>query len=582
MPSAPRPIKALTIPRQEIAWLAAAILLGAVLRLGYPGRMAIDHFDEGVYASNFWFGEEQGYAYPARHLYAPPLLPAAIEWTMIIAALCGIRPSGFIPMIPSLIAGLLTIPSLWWVGRRWFGPTAGIVAAWLVAASDLHASYSRAALTDVPVCLFILWGIYFLKQAMESGTWRDLLLASLFTGLAWWTKYNGWLPLAVGLSGGIAWQIFLPRNQRMWGTVLKRWSIVAGLSFLLWSPVLIGLQKQGGYQAVAANHRQYIHGLSQWWPNAIHQGLNAGIYDNIVGIPVEIWAETVDQRMRGQLGGKLLHFNSVKAVQPDITTFASSTLSVFERTVIFPMSRVLLLATPLFLLLGALTGILIRLFRGPEDSQRIGLWFVFAWIAGLCVATPFYQPYPRLILPLHVALWLGAGLLAETIGPRILRAETSWQRFLSSLKLEWSLPAALICCVAIRCLVGSFHAWQDRTELAGTVRSLLKIIHDETEKAGFPRDEAIVYVAGDPPVFFNSKAEGLSLIAPIQNRDQAERGSRPTFVLSRLDAGSDTQSRLNRGKVWSRFRDGSHLVLLDSPTCFEATTHDVLEVERLP
>ena len=90
----PRPARA------ELLCLAGAILLGAILRLAYPGRMAIEHFDEGVYASNFWFGAEEGYEYPARHLYAPPLLPAAIEWTMILASLCGIRPTGLIPMIP--------------------------------------------------------------------------------------------------------------------------------------------------------------------------------------------------------------------------------------------------------------------------------------------------------------------------------------------------------------------------------------------------------------------------------------------------------------------------------------------------
>ena len=106
------------IPRAEYLWLAGALLLGLVLRLGFPGRMAIEHFDEGVYASNFWFDASDGSQYPARHLYAPPLLPAAIEWTMIVASLCGFRPTGFVPMIPCLIAGIATIPALWWINPR--------------------------------------------------------------------------------------------------------------------------------------------------------------------------------------------------------------------------------------------------------------------------------------------------------------------------------------------------------------------------------------------------------------------------------------------------------------------------------
>ena len=45
--------------------------------------MAVEHFDEGVYASNIWFGPEAGYQYPMRRLYAPPLLPSLIEWSLI-------------------------------------------------------------------------------------------------------------------------------------------------------------------------------------------------------------------------------------------------------------------------------------------------------------------------------------------------------------------------------------------------------------------------------------------------------------------------------------------------------------------
>ena len=292
-----------TISRTEWLWLLGAVLFGAILRLSFPGRMAVEHFDEGVYASNFWFEVEQGGEYPARHLYAPPLLPMAIEWTMIVASLCGIKPTGFIPMIPSLIAGLVTIPSLWWVGRRWFGPSAGIVAAWLVAASDFHASYSRAALTDVPVCLFMLWGVYFIWQALQSGTRRDILLAGLFTGLAWWTKYNGWLPLAIGLSGGAAWQLSLPRADRRLRQFFTRWLLVALTAFVIWSPVLWGLQKHGGYAAVAANHRQYVGNLDdfeRWCDTALSQMRTIGAYDNWFGALHEAFGEIRDHQLRAQ------------------------------------------------------------------------------------------------------------------------------------------------------------------------------------------------------------------------------------------------------------------------------------------
>ena len=156
MPPSPSRIEPPPVSRAEWWWLGGAVLLGVILRLSFPGQMAIEHFDEGVYASNFWFGEDEGYEYPARHLYAPPLLPLVIEWTMIIVSLCGFRPTGFVPMIPCLVAGLATIPSMWWVGRRWFGPTAGLI-------------------TGVGVCLhaFGMWDKHRLeaRSATDSASW---------------------------------------------------------------------------------------------------------------------------------------------------------------------------------------------------------------------------------------------------------------------------------------------------------------------------------------------------------------------------------------------------------------------------
>ncbi|MFO1045954.1 MAG: glycosyltransferase family 39 protein [Planctomycetaceae bacterium] len=570
------------ISRRELRWLIAAYLVGAVLRLWFPERMGIEHFDEGVYASNFWFGAEQGYSYPARHLYAPPLLPVAIEWTMVLASLCGIRPTGFVPMIPSLIAGLLTIPSLWWVGRRWFGPRAGLVAAWLVATSDFHASYSRAAMTDVPVCLFILWGIYFLKQAMESGGWRDILSASLFTSLAWWTKYNGWLPLAVGLSGGLAWQMCLPAGERKFGPVLKRWSIVAGLSFLFWSPVLIGLQKHGGYQAVAANHRQYINGLDKWLSNVVHQGLNVGVYDNVIGLPVELWAKSVQHRMNRKLwsGSIVAPFTVVEAARFDRPYHPIT--PVEERVVSAWIVRSLLLTTPGLLLVTALFGLVSEILARRQCRQTASIWFLTAWLAGLCVATPFYSPYPRLILPLLVSLWLGAGLaiqrIIDTWGSR---TRSGWARFVGSLRLQFSGPILMICIIAIRFQTGSFHAWQDRSQFQTEIHELAGKIKERTAKAGYAPDEAVVFVAGHPPTFFGLKGAELSLVAPIQDKELAERQNRPTFVAyvhtTRIVPGRDADLLIG-----STSNFPSHFVLLDEPDCFEQMKFNAVWVEMLP
>jgi 4-amino-4-deoxy-L-arabinose transferase-like glycosyltransferase len=536
------------IGRREWLWLAAAILVAAILRLSFPGRMAIEHFDEGVYASNFWFGVEDGFEYPARHLYAPPLLPMAIEWTMIFASLCGVRPVGFIPMIPGLIAGIVSVPSVWWVGRRWFGPTAGIVSCWLVATSNFHSSYSRTALTDVPLCLFVLWGVYFIAQALDTGTRRNVILAALFTGLAWWTKYNGWLPLAVGLAGGAAWQISRPRSERRLREMSIRWLIVAGLSFLVWCPVLAGLQKHGGYQAVAANHRQYIVGFSGWLAAANRQFVQVGIYDNWVGTPYELLLGSIVARDNvaavGEEAGRPVQrpVRTLDMLDPDrLGNLESAARKVdqISRLESFALTNAvipgtLVLATPVVLLLTSLAGCLAWSIRGGRSPHDGTGWFLLAWICGLGVATPFYQPYPRLTLPWLIAVWLGTGLAVQLLVNRNRPATPSPAGSVHG-RASWIdalLIGGMLVSTICRCMAGTMHAWQDRSGLSRAMNSIANNLHDETSGRGFPDDEAIVYVFGEPPVLFGLKANNLPLAGPVQNLAfLATTHPRPTFLI---------------------------------------------------
>ena len=545
------------IARTEWLWLLGAVLFGAILRLSFPGRMAVEHFDEGVYASNFWFEVEQGGEYPARHLYAPPLLPMAIEWTMIVASLCGIKPTGFIPMIPSLIAGLATIPSLWWVGRRWFGPSAGIVAAWLVAASDFHASYSRAALTDVPVCLFMLWSVYFIWQALQSGTRRDIVLAGLFTGLAWWTKYNGWLPLAIGLSGGTAWQLSLPRADRRLRQFVTRWSLIALTAFTIWSPVLWGLQKHGGYAAVAANHRQYVVGFSGWSGSAWRQLRIVGLYENWIGAFHEMF-----EKLRFQQLDRAVENPSIPpgGLQPVINLpieFSDPIESVNE--IVSWWASI----ASLPVLLGiAVVSLVIGVVRERRSSRGLSIWLAAAWIGGLSCVTPIYYPYPRLVMPWLMVTWIGAGLAAQLWWERGRVRDSSIHssfNFWKPTRIELLVLVSLMAVGVLRPIVGAAHVWRDRSELQYASREIATQITDLTASGGVPADEAIVYVFGEPAIVFGLKSNGLPLVAPIQDFGFVSGPQiRPTFFIFSKRAFQQAAFPAE----WDRIRDVFTVVLI--------------------
>jgi len=155
--------------------IATLLVCGVVLRIGYPSRAAVEHFDEGVYASNIWFGPETEGKYPARHLYSPPLLPLLIETSIIAEQVIAPPPDGpsnLAVMLPNLLIGCLMLPAIWWVTRAWLGDEAAIGALALASFSETHALYSRTALTEVGLLLSLLLGLYCLERVGAFTRWR--------------------------------------------------------------------------------------------------------------------------------------------------------------------------------------------------------------------------------------------------------------------------------------------------------------------------------------------------------------------------------------------------------------------------
>lgn len=584
------------ISRREHLFLTGAILIGAFVRLNFLGRIAVEHFDEAVYASNFWFDASEGYSYPARYLYAPPLLPAMIEWTMTLVSILGFKPTGFIPMIPSLIAGIAMIPSIWWIGRRWFGPSAGLVSAWLVATSDFHASYSRTALTDVMLSLFVLWAVYFfwcgwvidppaVLERSKSKTsrsvplpWRYLMMAGLFTGLAWSTKYNGWLPLAIAAAGSGLWVVIVPSSERAIPRTFTRWGIVVVIAFLVWSPVLNGLQQFGGYAAVAANHRQYVVGLNQWWRTAATQIRCIGMYDNLMGMVIEPALVSTSSRQElpttatkpgddvGEEATARTETNTAKGHNS-----AAATLPIVDRVVI-PVNRFFVFAVPIIMLFAAATAAFAGLASRFDRRHRIAACLLAAWLIGMSFATPFYHPYPRLVLPWLTAIWLGIGLAVQLQPWRcaIKSAETaSTDRPLGRFEFVLILWLASNCLV--RLVAGAAHAWSDRTEMAVISERLASRISNSVGSSRTAESGSIVFVWGEPSLVFGMRSHGFKYAIPSQGPASIGKNSpAPTFLIfGKQSAASgeyrQSQSQLEQYSLKEICRfESSHLVEMDS------------------
>jgi len=340
--------------RCELILLVVVFVIGTVLRLVALSRSAVEHFDEGVYASNFYFPPPE-LAYPMQRFYAPPLLPSLIEAGMIAQL-----PPNVAALLPSFIAGCGTIIAMWWLGRSWFGASVGVAAATLVSLSPYHVAYSATALTDVLLGLWLLLAVDALARSFATDDLRWAVAAGLFTGLAWWTKYNGWLPLAIGAPAAMAFWHWPRRGERSSPRPAVCFLVAAITALACWSPYWLSLQSQGGYGPIAANHAKYVVGPSGWFNSAWRQAANLAVME-------QNWTSV-------GIGAALL------------VIFIARRLSRSESPQVFVQSK-----------------------------QRVMLLMLAIWWFGLSASTPLYWPYPRLLLPWLLASWLSIALMLREI-----------------------------------------------------------------------------------------------------------------------------------------------------------------------
>lgn len=546
------------ISRYEL-WAAVAItLLGAAVRFAFPSAMAIEHFDEGVYASNLLFSEQEGGQYPDRHLYAPSLVPALIEWSIILFG-----DNGIAPMLPSLLFGTLTIPLIWWVGRQWFGPLAGIASATLLSLSDFHIAFSRSALTDVPLCFWLLLAVYLFERCFRDLSWPTAIAAGLTTGLAWWTKYNGWLPLAISLSGLIAWSLFARRDERHFLRRLSLWTIAAATALVIWSPYLLTLPH--GYREVTANHRNYVGGFEGWIDRAMQQAEALDAFDGrfLALMLIFLWlsfcstprshiAWWVEKRIES---GTVVDRSELPACgQGFVATFSVSvSIGLFLAAMLafpFGINVILVTIAALQILVGGYRTI--RYHRALTDSRSeftVELacrlrssffppfsqadWLVAAWAFGLTLSIPMYRAYPRLILPWSIAIILLATRPGEFVRASRLMSQTGML-----------FPRIIVFVIGVVCFGsilsnGAIHspALRPRTalrDLSARLRENVVVGASQFQRTVGTDIRAVLYVYAEPGLFFHLPTDGLA-VQPAGNLNfvdiEATR-KLPTFLVT--------------------------------------------------
>ncbi|MFM1802403.1 MAG: hypothetical protein RJA81_1755, partial [Planctomycetota bacterium] len=181
----------MTLAKQRIL-ITVIVLTGFILRFWNIADLAIDHFDEGVYAfAGQWIFEPSGIRSldPGVIAYAPPVTPVLIGLSYFFLG----GASDLAAIFPSLICGCLSILIIYWFSKKLFGTQSGLVAATLLSSSGLNIAFSRSALTDMPLVMIWLLTMLAGLNFLEKPRFRTAIVMGFCVGLCQLTKYNGFL-----------------------------------------------------------------------------------------------------------------------------------------------------------------------------------------------------------------------------------------------------------------------------------------------------------------------------------------------------------------------------------------------------
>jgi hypothetical protein len=530
------------------------LLVGIWLRLANQSQIAVEHFDEGVYASNLFFSVKSGGAYPMQAMYAPPLFPALVETTTLNG---GQNWWGIFGV--NIFCSVATNCFTWMIGRNWISKPAGLLAAGWVATNDMQIGLATSALTEPLMGLLLCATLFYASCASRSARWFGftwnppsplssvhrpdgsslpetfdtywLLLAGFMCGLCWSTKYNGWLPLAMILT---TWVIMLVINRKGLDLRSLLWSVVVvcSLPLAIHGCELYYLVERRMYDIVFNNHSQYFVGLTGWWLSFVE---HVNQLNDQGG-----WLTTALSVVL--LLSLSLPYVRTKIGWPSLTRFQMR--NVISASLLWIVGG-LIGQSAWVLLLYSAVGIFRLVLPVWFQPARFTCNAIFSrtlllvWWGSLLVAIPLYTPYPRLAYPWMLAVCLGVGsFLADLI--RTKRSASAvdasipqpvGSHFSGDLSESIHLMALIVGFAMLPVLGFTWpspigwqqrpmvDAWQDRTGLAKIASEVQQLIEDPPHRT--PADvksvpPKVFAIYAEPGAFFQMSARGQECF-PIQS-----------------------------------------------------------------
>ena len=141
--------------------------------------------------------------------------PAGFLWVMELSArVFGVNYWSL--LVPQALAGVATVGVLYTTVRRWFGPRAGLVAGAVMALTPVAALMFRFDDPDALLTLMITLAAYAMTRAVESGRTRWVVLAGVFVGAGFLSKFMAAFMVLPALALAYLWAGPPGLGKRVW------------------------------------------------------------------------------------------------------------------------------------------------------------------------------------------------------------------------------------------------------------------------------------------------------------------------------------------------------------------------------
>jgi 4-amino-4-deoxy-L-arabinose transferase-like glycosyltransferase len=152
--------------------------------------------------------------------------PAGFLWPMELSArMFGLNSWSL--LVPQALEGVATVGVLYTTVRRWFGPSAGLIAGGVMALTPVATLMFRFDNPDAMLVLVITLAGYATTRAIESGHTRWLALAGAFIGLGFLAKMLAAFMVLPGFALAYLWAGPPKIGKRAWQLLVGGAALVA-------------------------------------------------------------------------------------------------------------------------------------------------------------------------------------------------------------------------------------------------------------------------------------------------------------------------------------------------------------------